>query len=125
MTTMEIAKGLVSLCQQGKAREAMSAYYADDIVSFEAAPQAPIAEGLEAVYQKADWWESTMQVHHAEVTGPFVNGDQFAVRFVYEVTDTTTKKRNTLDEVGVYTVENGKIVKERFFYAAEMLGAMM
>jgi hypothetical protein len=43
-----------------------------------------------------------------------VHGDQFVVRFRMEVTP-KGKKRMNLDEVGLYTVQNGKIVEECFF----------
>jgi ketosteroid isomerase-like protein len=48
------------------------------------------------------------------VEGPYVHGDQFVVRFKMEVTPKDGKRMN-LDEVGLYTVKNGKIVEERFF----------
>jgi len=49
-----------------------------------------------------------------KVEGPYVHGDQFVVRFKMEVTPKGGKRMN-LDEVGLYTVKNGKIVEERFF----------
>jgi len=36
-----------------------------------------------------------------------------------EVTPKQTGKRMTVEEVGLYSVENGKIVKEEFFYKPE------
>jgi ketosteroid isomerase-like protein len=45
-----------------------------------------------------------------------VNGDQFVVRFTMDVTPKETGKRVKMDEIGVYTVLNGKIVAERFYY---------
>ena len=56
-------------------------------------------------------------VHKAEVEGPYVHGDQFVVRFKMDVTP-KGGKRMSLDEVGLYTVKNGKIVEERFSWAA-------
>jgi hypothetical protein len=35
----------------------------------------------------------------------------------YEVTPKATGKRTTMEEIGLYTVRNGKIVDEKFFYA--------
>ena len=52
--------------------------------------------------------------HNVKVEGPYVHGDQFVVRFRMEVTP-KGKKRMNLDEVGLYTVQNGKIVEECFF----------
>ena len=55
-------------------------------------------------------------VHSAEVTGPFPNENRFAVRFLYDVTDKPSGKRMKMDEVGLFTIEDGKITREEFFY---------
>jgi ketosteroid isomerase-like protein len=45
------------------------------------------------------------------------SGDRFIVRVKYDVTPKHTGKRMTMDETGLYTAQNGKIVKEEFFYS--------
>jgi ketosteroid isomerase-like protein len=47
--------------------------------------------------------------------GPFLHGDQFAVRFTLDVTQ-PNGERTVMEEVGVYTVRDGKITEERFFF---------
>ena len=39
---------------------------------------------------------------------------RFVVQYDADVTDKNSKKRFQLSEVGVYTVKNGKIVREEF-----------
>ena len=52
--------------------------------------------------------------------GPFFSGDnQFAVHFTFDVTRKATGARVTLEEVGLYTVENDKITREQFFFDPE------
>lgn len=51
-----------------------------------------------------------------ETHGPYVNGTQFVLRFVMDITNKESRVRVAMDEVGVYTVENGKISAERFYY---------
>jgi ketosteroid isomerase-like protein len=46
-----------------------------------------------------------------------VNGDQFTVRFKMDVTVKETGQRNQMDEIALYTIKDGKIAEERFFYA--------
>lgn len=58
-------------------------------------------------------------IHKAEVFGPYPHDNRFAVRFLYDITNKPSGKRMTMDEVGLFTVENGKIVREEFFYGAE------
>lgn len=54
-------------------------------------------------------------MHSFETSGPFVNGDQFALCFKIDVTRKASGERVQMDEVGLYTVRDGKIVEERFF----------
>ncbi len=118
MTTRELAADFVALLKQGRDHDAAAKYNAADIVSYEAM-DGPMAEmrGSEALQQKAQWWTGNHEVHSAEVTGPYVNGDSFCVRFVYDFTRKETGERLTMDEIGVYVVKDGKIASERFFYA--------
>nr|WP_245274200.1 nuclear transport factor 2 family protein [Mesorhizobium sp. L103C105A0] len=105
------------MLQQGDHLGAGEKYNADDIVSLEAmeGPMA-IARGKEALRQKGEWWQDNHEVHGGSVEGPYVNGDQFAVRFKFDITPKATGERVTMDEVGLYTVKNGKITEERFYY---------
>lgn len=119
MNTIEIAKKMVGLCRQGKNIEALNTLFADDVVSVEAA--APpgmdrVARGLAAVKAKGEWWMSNHEIHSASVSGPWPHDDRFIVGFQYEVTNKPSGQRMKMDEVGLYTVRDGKIVREEFFY---------
>jgi hypothetical protein len=119
MTTQEIGKKYVALCQQGKNEACLDELYAKNAVSVEAVPPPGgdrTAKGLDAIKAKGKEWAETHVVHKAEVTGPFPNENRFAVRFVFDVTEKPTGKRTTMDEVGLFTVENDKITREEFFY---------
>ena len=117
MTTAELAKDFTNLLKKNDHEGAAEKYNADNIVSYEAmdGPMA-VCEGKEAVKQKGAWWFANHEVHGGSVEGPFVNGDEFAVRFTMDITPKETGKRITMDEVGLYTVKDGKIVEERFYY---------
>ena len=117
MTIAELAKNFTDLLKQGNNEGAASKYNADNIISYEAmeGPMA-VCEGKEAVKQKSAWWAANHEVHSASVEGPYVNADQFALRFKYDVTQKESGKRIAMDEVGLYTVKDGKIVAERFYY---------
>jgi ketosteroid isomerase-like protein len=122
MNTQEIARQLVALCRQGKNEEVLRTLCSPDLVSVE--PMAPPggkqeSVGMAAVKAKGEWWVSNHEIHSAEVTGPWPNGNRFVVGFQYDVTFKSTGKRMKLDEVGLYTIEGGKIVREEFFYELE------
>ena len=119
MSTLDIANKLVDLCRQGKNEEALSTLYAGDAVSVEAVamPGAPQeAKGLAAIRAKGEWWFTNHEIHSASVTGPWPHGNRFIVGFQYDVTNKPSGRRMKMDEVGLYTIENGKIVREEFFY---------
>ena len=119
MNTQEIGKRYVSLCQQGKADTCLDELYAKNAVSVEAVPPPGMertAKGLDAIRAKGKGWQESHVVHSAEVTGPFPNDNRFAVHFVFDVTDKPTGQRMTMDEVGLFTIEDGKITREEFFY---------
>ncbi|MGD9815312.1 MAG: SnoaL-like domain-containing protein [Hyphomonadaceae bacterium] len=119
MTTMQIARKLVDLCRQGKSDEAYSTLYAEDAVSVEAVDTPGMsreAKGLAAIRGKGEWWVANHEIHAASVTGPWPHGDRFIVGFQFDVTNKPSGQRMQMDEVGLYTVKNGKIVREEFFY---------
>lgn len=121
-TTLEVGKKYVALCKEGKYETILSELFSKDAVSVEAgAPpgQDRTAKGLEAIQAKGKWWSENHIVHKAEMSGPYPHDDRFAVRFVYDITHKPSTKRISMDEVGLFTVANGKIVKEEFFYSME------
>ena len=118
-STMEIASKLVDLCRQGKNTEALNTLYADDVVSVEAAVPPGMereAKGLAAVKAKGQWWEDNHEIHSASVTGPWPHDDRFVVGFQFDVTHKPSGQRMQMDEVGLFQVRGGKIVREEFFY---------
>jgi hypothetical protein len=117
MDSGTIAKQFTSLMQEGKFEEAGETYWSADVVSYEASPEIPPARGLDGVRAKSAWWYANHEVHGTTVEGPYVNGDQFIVRFTMDVTVKASGVRSTVQEAGLYTLTNGKISEERFFYS--------
>lgn len=119
MSVADIAADLVDKCRQGRNLEAIDAHYSDDIVSIEPVgnEQMPARqEGIGAVKGKNQWWIDNHEIHSGEADGPFVGDDQFAVRFHYDVTFKPAGRRMQMTEMALYTVKDGKIVQEEFFY---------
>jgi len=122
MENKQVGEKLVELCNQGKNTEAIDALYDKDIVSVEAqgGPEMPAEmRGIEAIRGKNQWWFDNHEVHSGEAKGPYLNGDRFAVDFRYEITPKVgpmAGKRHVMQEVALYTVKDGKIAREEFFY---------
>jgi hypothetical protein len=117
MNTEQVAKKVVELTRKQAWYEALDTLYDDDIVSveaFSAGGGSPETRGKEGVRGKIDWWVNSMEVHRFDAHEPFVGHDRFVVQYDAEVSDKKSKERRKLSEVGVYTVKNGKIVREEF-----------
>jgi len=118
MSTQDIAADFTQLCKDGKFDEAGQKYWSDSVVSREPMDgEMAVASGRKAVEAKGAWWSANHEIHSVKVEGPYVHGDQFVVRFTMEVTP-KGQARIAMDEVGVYSVKDGKIVEERFFYGS-------
>lgn len=120
MDTNALAHAYAALCIAGKSNEAGLQFWSPDVVSVEALPPEggdAATRGIEAVKAKGEWWYSAHDVHSADAIGPFINGDQFVIRYKLDVTVKETGQRRQMDEDALYTVKNGKVVEERFFYS--------
>ena len=121
MTIKEIGERLVNHCKNGTEAELQNTLYADNAVSVEAMPNpetgTAIVEGIEGIRGKHAWWNETMEAVKMNVHGPYPHGDsKFAVIFNGEAKTKADGKAFPIDEVAVYTVADGKIVREEFFY---------
>ena len=124
MDTKTVGKKLVDYCNRGENMKAIDELYAKDIVSVEAMsmPDMPAEiRGIEKVRGKNQWWDENHEQHSSSAEGPYPQKDRFAVKFQYDITPKSgpmAGKRFKMDEVALYTVQDGKIVREEFFYDA-------
>ena len=122
MDTRNVGESLVGFCRKGQFLDAIDALYGDDIVSVEAqgSPEYPAEErGIDAIRSKNERWAENNEVHSVSAEGPMVNGDRFSVIYDFDVTPKTGQRagqRFQMREVALYTVSNGRIVREEFFY---------
>ena len=115
MSIQAVAKQFMDLCNQGKNFDVMRTMYAANIVSVEG--DGTETAGQQAVIRKSEDWVSDKSFDSQAIRGPFFNGtNQFAVHFIHKVTPKATGKQVTLEEVAVYTVKSGKIIREQFFF---------
>ena len=118
-STATVAEELVSLCRAGRFLDAVNTLYSDDIVSVESMGNEQMPRemrGIKPVREKGEWWAENNIVHSSEVDGPFVGDDKFAVHYNFDITSKPTGRRQPMEEIALYTVKDGKIVHEHFFY---------
>lgn len=121
MNAIEVGQRLIALTTADKDAQALDELYADNVVSVEAdgSDGTPdVFEGIAAVREKHEWWNSVATMHEVTAEGPYAAADdnQLAIKFGMDVTmlDPTTeeKARVHMTEIGIFTVEQGKIVRE-------------
>ncbi|MBI1304731.1 MAG: hypothetical protein GC172_13235 [Phycisphaera sp.] len=114
-TPQEIGESLVALFNAGKSDEAESTWYHRKIESIE--EDGTVFEGAKGVAEKGAWWKSTFTVLSMHATGPYVSSTGFTVVYDGRVRSGDGTEI-AIREAGVYTVEDGRIVREEFMRAA-------
>lgn len=118
MTTQEVANRLVELCREGKHAQVVEELYSPDIVSVE--PEGMpnrIVKGLEGIAQKGAQFESMLEkINSSFISDPIVAENFFSCTMLMNVQMKGVPVAVDMDEICVYTVNNGKIVREEFFY---------
>jgi ketosteroid isomerase-like protein len=122
MSTEQIAKRLVELCRQGSYEEAQRELYADDARSIEPEGLPPGAftdvHGLPAIIAKGEQFRTQVEAFHGTaVSDPVIAGNWFSVSMSLDVT-LKGMGRIHMQEICVYHVRDGKIIREQFFYDA-------
>ncbi len=117
-TTQEIANRFNELAQTGQWDKIQEEFYAEDAESIEP-PNSPglvSVKGLDAIKRKGQQFsEMVEEMHGGYSKEPIVAGNHFAVLMGMDVT-MKGAGRMKMDEIAVYEVKDGKIVKEQFFY---------
>lgn len=118
MTTQEVANRLVALCREGKYEQVVKELYSPEIVSAE--PEGVpnrIVKGLDAIAEKGKTFESKLEkINKSFISDPIVAENFFACTMLMNVQFKGAPGPIDMDEVCVYTVKNGKVVREEFFY---------
>jgi len=118
MTTAEVAAKFNALAKEGKWEQIQEELFADNAVSIEPpnSPGLKSVEGLAAIKEKGKMFnEMVEQVHGGFSTDPVVAGNHFSVGMGLDAT-MKGQGRVKMDEIALYEVKDGKIVKEQFFY---------
>jgi len=118
MTTQDVANRFQELAQASDWNKIQDELFASNAVSIEP-PQSPglqTAEGIDAIKQKGKQFsEMVEEVHGGYTSAPVVGGKFFSVAMGMDCT-MKGMGRMKLDEIALYEVKDGKIVREQFFY---------
>lgn len=118
MTIKEVAGQLVKMCREGKVEEAKEELFTEETLSIEPTEGLLPKEtkGLKAIQKKAELFISMVeQFYGSTITDPVVAGDYFSVGWDTDI-QMKGQERQTISEICLYKVKDGKIVSEQFFY---------
>lgn len=118
LTTQEVAARFDELAQQEKWFEIQDELFAGNVKSVDPpnSPYLKYAEGKADVRKKGkDWVEKVREFHGAYTTHPVTAGNHFAVGRGMDIT-VEGFGRIKIDEIMLYEVKDGQIVREQFFY---------
>ncbi|MGQ0626898.1 MAG: SnoaL-like domain-containing protein [Phycisphaerales bacterium] len=111
----EVGMDLVAMFNGGQPDKVGDKWWSKDITSIEGMGMA--WHGRRAVDEKNAEWYQQNEIVGASAEGPYVGATGFGVKFRIEVRERATGKASTMEEIGVYTVRDGKIICEEFMYA--------
>jgi hypothetical protein len=118
VTTEEIAIRLHELCDKGQYEQAQEELYSEDAISIEPPHSQGLqsVKGLDEILKKGKSFQAMVEaVHSTHHTEPIIVGNHFAMGGTMDVT-LKGMGRQKMEEIGIYEVKDGKIVKEQFFF---------
>ena len=118
MTIQEIANRLVEFCRAGNYTGAHEELYSENAESLEPShsPGMQSVKGRDAIIAKGKQFQGMVEeIHGGSVSEPIIAGNHFAVAAMIDAT-MKGMGRSTMDEICVYEVKDGKVVKEQFIY---------
>lgn len=119
MTVQDIANRLYEHCKVGQYQQAQEELYADDAVSIEpvGSPGPQSVKGRDEIIKKGEQFQASIEeIHGGSVSEPIVAGNHFALTIAIDATF-KGMGRMLMEEIAVYEVKDGKVVKEQFFYS--------
>lgn len=116
----DLACDYLSLIRSGQAVEAAEKYWAVDIVSIEPKDttehKPAVVTGFDAAREKLTGWLGHSKMEELCIDGPFITGNRFALFIDMLIERRATGAREPFSEIAIYTVRDGKIIEERYFY---------
>ena len=117
MNIGEIAEKFVNWRNNDDAGTLRTELYSLDIESIEDGNTSDIGrvKGMEGLKKKGEGLSQQFEVHHIKASKPILADNFFSVKLEIDTTDKRTGKRAILSEIGVFKVNDSKIVKEHYF----------
>ncbi len=115
MDTQTLANRLVELCRKGEFNTCYKELFNPNFKSIEA--DGSVCTGMEEIGKKGAEWNAGIEAFHgSSVSEPIVAGNHFSLTMSMDLQYKGDSHVSKFEEICVYEVKDGKIVKEQFFY---------
>lgn len=118
MTTQEIANRFNELSKEAKWSQIQDELFAANAVSIEPEGSQGMqsVEGIDAIKKKGEAFNTMVEeIYGGWCSEPVVGGKYFSVAMGIDM-KMKGMERAQMDEIALYEVKDGKIVKEQFFF---------
>ena len=118
MTTQDVANRMNELFKTNNWNQVQEELFADDCESIEPphAPGLQTVKGKDAIKKKGEDFQAAIEeMHGGWCSEPLVGGNYISFAMGIDVTMNGMGRMN-MEEICVYEVKDGKIMKEQFFY---------
>lgn len=119
-TIHQVARDFTALLREGEFVAAGERYWANEVTSIEPADLPDgirtTVSGKAATRRKCTARFGTALIDEIGIDGPFVTGNQFALFLDLVTLDPVSGTRQPFTEIALYTVRDGQIAEERYFY---------
>ena len=112
-STKQNVLGLISLVENGRMLDAMTAYYAPDVAMQENV--SPPTVGFAENYAREAAFYGSLPALEFNLVSYLVEGDHAVINWVFDYT-TADGQQYRMDEISWQTWRDGKIVHERYIY---------
>jgi hypothetical protein len=116
----DVARDFTAMLRLGQFEAAGERYWSDAVISIEPADVSigipALVSGIAAARGKARVRFGEGCIEEMGIDGPFVTGDQFALFFDMLIKGAAEGDIRPFTQIAIFTVRNGRITEERFFY---------
>ena len=116
----DVARDFTAMLRLGQFEAAGEKFWASEVMSAEPVALSQdvpaLSSGREAARRKIRARFAEAEIDDLGIDGPFITGDQFALFLDMLITDPATGKTQPFAEIAIFTVRDGRIIEERFFY---------
>lgn len=114
-TVPEIAENLIKFMELGENIEAYGQLYAPNVKCIEA-DTSRSRSGRDRLESDMRSFAEAHDFRYTSIQGPIIAGDRFALALCFTAKNRKSGEEFTIREIGVYEVQEGRIVEEQYFY---------